>query len=94
MPLNYSKSWLKFLTDVEASKEAIGFKENEECFYRGHSQSGYNLLPGLYRGININEKEIPLSIWNKECDLFYEFRAKAKELHNQQLSDWDILFFM
>ena len=94
MPLNYSKSWLKFLTDVEATKEDIGFRENEECFYRGHTQTNFNLQPGLYRGANIFQKDIPFSIWNKECDLFYEFRAKAKELHNQDLCDWDILFFM
>lgn len=26
--------------------------------------------------------------------MFYEFRARAKEVHNGNLSDWDVLFYM
>ncbi|HEX7903639.1 MAG TPA: FRG domain-containing protein [Chitinophagaceae bacterium] len=94
MSLSYSKSWIGFLEKIEAAKNQIGFLDNEECFYRGHSHTDYLLLPGLYRGFDITGKKIPVPAWNKECDLFYEFRSKAKELHSQNLADWDILFFM
>jgi len=94
MALVYSKSWQVFLNEIEKAKELIGFENGEECFYRGHTHTDFTLLPGLYRGADIRGKTIPIEIWNKECDLFYEFRAKAKELHNQSLADWDILFYM
>jgi FRG domain len=92
--IKYSDSWMKFLATIESAKSKIGFEPYEECFYRGHPKSSYTLLPGLYRGIDIHDKRIPDSLWNIESDLFYEFRSKAKDLHGQSLSDWDILFFM
>ncbi|HMU73380.1 MAG TPA: FRG domain-containing protein [Ferruginibacter sp.] len=94
MSLSYSKAWLQFLADVDNARNEIGFGPNEECFYRGHTQESYKLLPGLYRGLKKNAQRIPDALWEAESDLFYEFRSKAKELHDQNLSDWDILFFM
>ncbi len=94
MSLTYSKAWLQFLTDVENAKNEIGFQANEECFYRGHARESYKLLPGLYRSLTKITKRIPDPLWDTESDLFYEFRSKAKELHDQSLCDWDILFFM
>jgi len=29
-----------------------------------------------------------------ESDLFFEFQARARELHQQHLSDWDVLMYM
>jgi hypothetical protein len=89
-----SGSWYKFLSDIEKVKSAIGFQKSEECFYRGHTSSSHLLLPGLYRGNVKHIKKITDELWNTESDLFYEFRAKAKSLHQQLVSDWDILFFM
>lgn len=89
-----STSWQHFLSEVDNAKKIIGFKTNEECFYRGHASTSHLLLPGLYRDLQQHRKRIPDQLWDIESDLFYEFRSKAKSLHQQQLSDWDILFFM
>jgi hypothetical protein len=101
MPLNYSKSWLQFLSKVEQAKEEIGFKDGkegykstQECFYRGHTHTSYRLIPGLLRGLDKTVKKIPKLLGDIESDLYYEFRSKAKDLHNQSVSDWDILIFM
>ena len=72
----------------------LEFQEHEECFFRGHSQSTHSLLPGLFRGVEIKGKKIPDDLWAIESDLFYEFRAKARELHKDHISDWHILFYM
>lgn len=94
MSLNYSKDWLHFLSEVDNARSDIGFGVNEECFYRGHTQESYKLIPGLYRGVTKIKKRIPDDLWDNESDIFYEFRSKAKELHSQNLNDWDLLFFM
>ena len=94
MSLNYSKSWLQFLSEVERVKESLDFEENEECFFRGHTQTSYSLIPGLYRGLKKHYKKIPDYLWQTESDLFYEFRSKARDLHSLNLIDWDILFYM
>jgi hypothetical protein len=89
-----SESWMQFLAKVDSVKMKMGFLKNEECFYRGHAKASYVLLPGLYRGIKMTSKVIPDWLWYTESDLFYEFRSKARSLHQQLFSDWDILFFM
>lgn len=88
----FHKSWFTFLNEIEAAKLELGFKRNEEIFFRGHTQSSHQLLPGLFRnhGSAISKKEL----WENESDMFYEFRARAKEVHNGNLTDWDILFYM
>ncbi len=90
----YTHEWMQFLAAVETAKTQLGFQKSEECFYRGHLKSSFSLLPGLYRGLHSDKKEIPDWLWNAESDLFYEFRSKAKSLHQHNVSDWDILFFM
>lgn len=57
-----------------------------------HTQESYKLIPGLYRGLTKTTKRIPDDLWERESDMFYEFRSKAKELHNHNLNDWDLLF--
>jgi hypothetical protein len=88
----FHQSWVSFLNEVDKAKLEIGFKKNEEIFFRGHTKNTHTLLPGIFRGLHdgISEKEL----WNNESDMFYEFRARAKEVHNGNLSDWDILFYM
>ncbi|HEX4958486.1 MAG TPA: FRG domain-containing protein [Lacibacter sp.] len=94
MPVQSKAAWSEFLDEVERIRKKLGFKHAEECFYRGHSNASYLLLPGLYRGVKKHVKRISDELWYNESDLFYEFRSKATSLHKQQVSDWDILFFM
>lgn len=88
----FHKSWFDFLEEIEAAKRMLEFKRNEEIFFRGHTQVRYRLLPGIFRNLEkgISKKQI----WDNESDMFYEFRARAKEVHNGNLTDWDILFYM
>jgi len=87
-----SSEWFEFLNQVEEAKQSLKFKDFEECFFRGENSSAYALSPGLLRGVNT--KVIPQNLWNIESDLFFEFRAKARELHQTPNDDWDILFYM
>jgi hypothetical protein len=89
-----TEPWMQFLFEVDVLKSQMDFLKNEECFYRGHSNENYVLSPGLQRGLNASSRKIPDWLWGTESDLFYEFRSKAKSLHQQHFSDWDILFFM
>lgn len=41
--------WGKFLDDVSAAREKLKLDDNQECFYRGHSDESYILLPTLLR---------------------------------------------
>jgi hypothetical protein len=82
--------WNNFLTDIERAKEDLSFENNEECFYRGHSDLRYDLIPGLFRDRARNKNRI----LEYEANVFYEFRSRARQIHNSNLSDWDILFYM
>jgi hypothetical protein len=90
----YTDAWFRFMEDLERAKSSLKFQNNEECFFRGHNQETHNLRPGLFRGINDSIDEIPDEIWEAEYSMFYEFRARAKEVHQGNLTDWDILFYM
>jgi len=87
-----SAAWNKFYENVCSVRQALQFHRNEECFYRGHSHTEHKLLPGLFRPspYNVGDAET-LSF---EYHMFFEFRARAKEVHSGDLTDWDILFFM
>lgn len=82
------QSWNELLEAVHEAKEALGFQRFEECFYRGHGDSTWQLLPSLMR---IPGKERRFEV---EMDLFYEFRARARGLHSSSLNGWDLLQFM
>lgn len=87
-----SKSWANFLEDIERAKAQLDFKKNEECFFRGHTHTDHRLVPGLLRYLDF---KVPIEeVWYNESDMFYEFRARAKEVHHGNLTDWDILFYM
>ncbi|MBN8787572.1 MAG: FRG domain-containing protein [Terrimonas sp.] len=94
--MNAKSHWAKFLNEVDEALKDLDVRANEECFYRGHGFSHYKLLPGLFRGLpdkRLNRKQKE-SIQMTEYNLFYEFRARAKEANGQNISDWDILFYM
>lgn len=91
---DYTDAWFHFMEELEEAKSSLGFRKNEECFFRGHTQEMHKLIPGLFRGVDSSLKEIPDDLWDAEYSTFYEFRARAKEVHQGNLSDWDILFYM
>ena len=88
------EAWTKFLKTVERERAKLGFKEGEECFFRGHEASSWDLAPTLLR--HCREKKIgtAAAIRDLESSLYFEFRARARELHDQAPSEWDILFSM
>lgn len=55
------------------------------AFFRGHSNSEYSLIPGLYRS-NINP--------GNEGNYFYEYQANAGSLLPRAADSWEILFSM
>jgi hypothetical protein len=89
---DYTEAWFNFMEELEAAKNSLGFEKNEECFFRGHTHESHKLTPGLLRSVPGNDKEIPWDLWYAEYSCFYEFRARAKDVHQGDLSDWDILF--
>jgi hypothetical protein len=89
----YSKSWEAFIVAIERAKKDLDFQKNEEYFFRGHSRTDYHLLPSLFRPLS-TKLFTKSQLWDNESDSFYEFKARAKEVHSGNLNDWDILFFM
>jgi hypothetical protein len=52
-------------------------------------------MPSLFRYFEKpNEKGTWTKVWNLEKDLYWEFSARARELHGAIEADWDILFSM
>ena len=88
----FDKPWHTFLQEIETAKADLDFRKNEEYFFRGHTQTTHTLLPGILRNLNNGFSE--KALWENESDMFYEFRARAKEVHNGNLCDWDVLFYM
>src|SRR5688572_2186236 len=84
-----------FFAKVERARESLGFKPWEECFFRGHSSSSWPLLPSLLRASSAGSAATTGLVGRRlEATLFYEFQARARELHGRQISAWDTLFFM
>lgn len=88
MKRNWS-AWESFLSDLQTKQGELGFEPGEECFYRGHADGSWPLQPTLMRRGGSAD-----ALGGLEADLFFEFQARARELHHQNLTDWDVLFFM
>lgn len=86
-------AWNKFLQDIEAARKQLAFQDDEGCFYRGHSDDKYELTPSLLRKTNGRTLR-GQKLKDVECDMFFEFRARAKPLHLHGYDDWDVLFAM
>jgi hypothetical protein len=86
-------TWDEFLADIERARDCLGLRSREECFFRGHAERGWELLPTLFRHSRSAKISADATV-DLESDLFWEFQARAQELHQQPLSDWDYLFFM
>lgn len=85
----------EFLSAVEAVRTQLGCgtDSTDEAWFRGHTKSSFQLLPSLFRTFD-NPREKWEEIWNTERDLFWEFSARARELHGVLEDDWDFLFAM
>lgn len=95
------QAWNRFLLELDGARTAVGCGKGQEsegdCYYRGHSSASYELRPGLFRRQSLLDqpkRKRDESFWQVEYDLFYEFRARARELHDRALDGWDVLFWM
>lgn len=89
--------WTKFLEEVDRARAAVKCPVggDTEPWFRGHSRSDYGLIPSLFRMFDHPNKATTWRrIFHKETDLFWEFAARARELHGKLEDDWDILFAM
>jgi hypothetical protein len=85
---------LKKITDAGADLKRRS-KGYFDLWYRGSPRSSYPLMPSLFRGYpDPNDDKAWLHIWHQEQDLYYEFAARARQLHGKVDNDWDILFTM
>ena len=94
-------AWNEFIEEVDAKRLELGYAADwagqEECYFRGHSSESYLLSPSLYRDakkIGLRKKKRDDYFWQLEYDLYYEFQARARELHGLNVTSWDILFWM
>jgi FRG domain-containing protein len=87
-------TWAKFLKDIDCQKRKLGFEDGEECFFRGHQELDWDLTPTLLRHCRVEKLKEAEEIRNFEASLFFEFRARARELHDHSPTEWDILFSM
>jgi FRG domain len=96
-PEESEEVWRKFLNKIANACRRLrcGEPGGAEAWFRGHDRSSYPLLPSLFRTFEEpNKAKNWKKIWNMESDLFWEFAARARELHGQIEDDWDILFAM
>ena len=90
-------AWNAFLAEIREARKKVGCPEggDSEAWFRGHIRADFKLLPSLFRAfMNPNAATNRRMVFNKESDLFWEFAARARELHGILDDDWDILFAM
>jgi len=79
--------WDAFLGRIARARRAVGADE-DNAWYRGQLRSEWALLPSLLRlPDDVDSSEV-------EVDLYYEFAARARELHSARLDSWEILLIM
>jgi len=82
-------AWGAFLARIQKAETQLRCQPYSERFYRGHADGRWPLLPTLLR-LYTTKRDVR----EAESSLFFEFQARARELHHLQLTDWDVLFFM
>lgn len=85
-----SAAFARVVDEVRIARQSLGLREHQECFFRGHGDVAYKLLPSLYRQGTKSFDEY----WKLERRVFFEFRARARQLYENEHTDWDILFHM
>lgn len=91
-PVAPPATWEEFLDQVKQARDCLRLRDGEECYYRGHEQEQYELLPSLIRLKNKISSNTALR--TLEYDLFFEFQARARDTYGAGLSEWDVLFLM
>jgi FRG domain len=87
------RQWEEFLNIIPTVKDNLGLRGTEECFFRGHGDRTWKLQPTLLR--EAERRGLGRRAYVElEGDLFWEFQARAQDLHSLNLDDWDYLFFM
>lgn len=92
-PMSNSIDWIafgQFMQNVQSARAALGLRDYQECFFRGHADNGYQLKPSLFRDASRTWEER----WKVERRSFFEFRTRARQLYSGDISDWDVLFHM
>ena len=89
-------AWIEFLKRIENARNELNCSQGaeEEAWFRGHIRSDFALLPSLFRHFEKPNGKNWDDVWATESDLFWEFSARARELHGTTDSDWDCLFAM
>jgi hypothetical protein len=86
-------SWNDIVTVVGEARAHLGAGDDEECFFRGQSDSTFELLPTLQRTARLHDWSDE-EMLAKEDAFFWEFQARAHDLHGLSFDDWDYLFAM
>lgn len=97
-----SRDWNAFLEKMESARNEIGldgWTGEDVCYYRGHSDSGWPLMPSLFRDRSAPPAGAAAQarrdhFFRMEYNLYFEFHARARELHGHDLTSWDVLFAM
>jgi hypothetical protein len=89
-----SRHWLTFINHVGQARASLRLRPGEECFYRGHRNRGWELLPTLQRHCRITKRKSRKKVQDVEADLFFEFQARSAQLDHSSRDDWDLLFTM
>jgi len=83
--------------EISEARRKVGCPEggDTEAWFRGHTRADFKLLPSVLRAFTEpNGDNNWHVVFNKESELFWEFAARARELHGVIEDDWDILFAM
>lgn len=91
MPTDWSV-FQALMDRLQKARGELGFEQNQECFYRGHGCDSSALQPTLLR--DGRDKWPKEELQELERSLFYEFRARARELHSLRPTGWDYLGYM
>jgi len=83
-------AFAQLMHEIQAERNNFRLESHQECFYRGHRNCQYELLPSLHRSMQTRLGEIP----EVELNVFWEFRFKARQLYTGMNDDWDVLFHM
>jgi|GEM_PF-1477635 len=87
------KGLISVFDKLRQAENELGLLKGEEPFFRGQSDETWHLETSLNREKRTRKlsddehREI-------ESNFYFEFRARAQELQNQQLSAWDWMFMM
>ena len=85
------KAFAELMNSMHEAKGRLSLRPHQDPFYRGHTDTTFKLLPSLFRQRRTTEEDY---YWRLERRTFFQFRALARELYTNDLSDWDVLFHM